>query len=451
MTDVAVPAKWEWFPQSRFGLFIHWGPYAALGRGEQVANRENIDHREYAEAACRWSPSHYDARAWADVAVRAGMKYAVLTTRHHDGYCLWDSAYTDYSSACQAPKRDFVAEYVEAFREAGLRVGLYFSVGDFRVPGFWAGPAGDPEGFARFREYNHNQVRELLTKYGHIDVMWFDKAEHHSTLDWRSPELVKMMRELQPHILMNQRLGHLPPEDVPADERSSATKGGGAEAAKLGDFANSEHSTRAHPGMLWESCLVSTWRLWGYAEGERWRPTEQILDSLVEVASRTGNLLLNVGPDGEGRIPAQFVERAEDIGRWLAVHGECIYGSEGGNVCEFITYGHQIVKGNYLYLVIRHWDRSDSLRLSGLATPVRGATLITNGQELQLEQQDDGVVVRGLPSEPPTPLFPVIRLECDGPPTAAPWARGPYYGTVEHGLEMARRRGSSVWVDGVER
>lgn len=456
MTDTlpqSVPEKWRWFTESRFGLFIHWGPYAALGRGEQVANREMIDHREYADLACQWKPRYYDARAWADVAVRAGMKYAVLTTRHHDGYCLWDTATTDYSSAGQAPRRDFVAEYVEAFRQAGLRVGLYYSVADFRIPGFWAGPARDPGGFARFRDYVHAQVEELLSRYGHIDVMWFDKAEHHSALEWRAPELVEMMRGLQPDLLVNQRLGEVAADGIPEDERQAGAgqTDGSRPALHLGDFANSEHHTGAHPGMLWESCLVPTWRLWGYAVGERWKPADQLLDNLVEVVSRRGNLLLNVGPDGEGRIPPEFTARAEEIGRWLTVHGECIYGAEGGNVTEFVTYGHQIVKGNALYLVIRHWDRRPTLRLAGLATPVRRAELLTNGQELTFEQREGEVVLYGLPADPPTSLFPVIRLDCDGPPRAEPWARGPYYGTVDHALEMAQQRGTSVWADGKER
>ena len=450
----AVPEKWQWFPQARFGLFIHWGPYAALGRGEQVANRENIDHREYADMACQWNPRHCDPRAWADVAVRAGMKYAVLSTRHHDGYCLWDTTTTDYSSAAQAPQRDFVAEYAEACREAGLRVGLYYSIGDFRIPAFWAGPERDPEGFERFRQYLHDQVRELLTNYGQVDVMWFDKAEHHSALDWRSPELVDMMRQLQPHILMNQRLGALPPAELPEGEQEGAGEALGARAAqpvRLGDFANSEHSTRAHPGMMWESCLVSTWRLWGYAVGERWKPADQMLDSLLEVVSRGGNLLMNVGPDGEGRIPHQFVERVEAMGRWLRVHGECIYGAEGGDVTEFITYGRQIIRGNNLYLVIRHWDRRPTLRMAGLATRVKAATLVTNGQVLSFSQSEDELVLEGLPADPPTDLFPVIRLECEGRPEAHEWAHGAYYGTIEHGLEMAQKRGTSVWVDGRER
>lgn len=433
-----LPAAWRWFPQSRFGLFLHWGPYAALGRGEQVANREDLDHRDYAALACRWNPAHFDARAWADVAVRAGMRYAVLTARHHDGYCLWDSALTDYTSARQAPRRDFVAEYVQALRDAGLRVGLYYSLADFRIPAFWAGPAQDPEGFARFREYVHGQVRELLTGYGPIDVMWFDKAEHHGARDWKSPELVAMMRDLQPHILMNQRLGAMPPL---ADGRP---------ALPLGDFANSEHSTQAHAG-LWESCLVSTWRLWGYAPGERWKPADMLLDHLVDVASKAGNLLLNVGPDGDGRIPAQFTARAEQIGRWLARHGEAVYGSEGGNLTEFVTRGYQVVKGNRLYLVIRFWDGEPQMRVPGLASRVRAARLLTNGQALAFAQEGDTLVLRGLPAEPPTALFPVIELECDGRPRAAAWVGGPYYGSRDHALDVARRRGTSVWADGRER
>ena len=171
-----IQDHWKWFYEGRYGMFIHWGPYAVIGRGEQPLFRERLDQREYAEMACRWHPKKFDAKKWAAVAKAGGMKYAVLTSRHHDGFCLWDSKFTDYSTAKQAPKRDFVREYVEAFRAAGLRVGLYYSLLDWRIPAYWEGPQHDPQGWDAFCAYIHNQVRELLTDYGKIDVFWFDGA-----------------------------------------------------------------------------------------------------------------------------------------------------------------------------------------------------------------------------------------------------------------------------------
>ncbi len=341
MTFLSIPDKWRWFPESRFGMFIHWGPYAAYGRGEQVLFREHLDQRTYASAACRWNPQRFDAREWAAVAKRAGMRYAVLTSRHHDGFCLWDSRFTDYSSARQAPGRDFVREYLDAFREAGLRVGLYYSLADWRIPAYWAGPAHDPPGWAGFRTYVHDQVDELLTRYGPIDVFWFDGAWPQSGAEWQGRELVARMRELQPAILINNRLDRVP---------------SGADDEPLGDFGTPEHHITPDAGRLWESCQVSTWRLWGYTIGELWRPADLLLDMLVEAASKGGNTLLNVGPDADGQLSPQFVERADAIGRWLDVHGEAIYGSEAGEVCEFVTYGRQTRKGNNLDLIVRFWD-----------------------------------------------------------------------------------------------
>jgi alpha-L-fucosidase len=423
-------------------MFVHWGPYAVYGRGEQVLFREHLDQRAYEEAACRWSPQACDPAAWAEVARRAGMKYAVLTTRHHDGYCLWDSRVTDYTSARQAPRRDYVREYVEAFRAAGLRVGLYYSLADWRLPAYWEGPEHDPEGFARFREYVHAQVRELLTGYGKIDVIWFDGAWPHSAADWGSYDLVRTMRELQPEILINNRLGKVGPAD-------SVDGGGVIEAVghsgSLGDFGTPEHHITPDAERIWESCQVSTWRLWGYTLGERWRPADFLLDMLVEAASKGGNLLLNVGPDAEGRLPAPFVERMERIGAWMQVHGEAVYASEPGEVCEFITYGRQVRKGNHLYLVVRFWDGRETLTLAGLETRVRSAVLLTTGQELSFRQSADELVLSGLPQRPPTDLFPVIRLECEGPPAPRPWAKDRLWqGDPRRMTGWAAARGDSV-------
>lgn len=442
-----VPEHWRWFPASRFGLFIHWGAYSAYGRGEQVLFREHLDQQEYQRAACQWNPRHYDPRAWAAVAQRAGMRYAVLTSRHHDGFCLWDSQLTDYTAARQAPGRDLVREFLDAFREAGLRVGLYYSLADWRIPAYWEGPEHDPDGWERFRAYVHGQVIELLTHYGHLDVMWFDGASPHDAPAWGAPELIRKMRALQPHLLINNRLGSMP---APAGDHLDGDAGPGT--SELGDFGTPEHRIAAEPGRMWESCQVANWRLWGYATGERWRDADYLLDMLVQAASMGGNLLLNTGPDEDGRLPASFVERVEQIGRWLQVHGEAIYASEGGDVCEMITRGHQIVKGDNLYLVIRFWDRRPNLRLAGLATRVRRAWLLTTGQELTVEQRGDEVLLDGLPAEQPTPLFPVIKLECAERPQAAAWAVDRLWGgDPRRNTAWARARGTSVWTDGSER
>lgn len=445
-----LPDHWKWFPRARFGLFIHWGAYAAYGRGEQVLFREHLEQEAYARAACAWNPQHFDAAAWADVARRAGMKYAVLTTRHHDGFCLWNSGVTDYSTARQAAGRDFVREYTEAFRAAGLRVGLYYSLADWRIPAYWEGPEHDPSGWDAFREYVHAQVRELLTGYGPIDVIWFDGAWPHSARAWGSHDLVKMIRALQPHILVNNRLGALEPGETTGQHADGGA--GAGESRDLGDFGTPEHHITAEAGRLWESCQVSTWRLWGYTIGERFRPADLLLDMLVEAAGKGGNLLMNVGPQPDGQLPPQFIQRARAIGEWMDVHGECIYESEPGEVCEFVTYGRQLRRGNNLYLVIRFWDGRPTLTLAGLETRVRRAVLLTTGQELGVEQSDDYLALSGLPRARPTALFPVIRLECEGPPRARPWAVDRLWGGDPRRMTAwAAARGSSVWADGKER
>jgi alpha-L-fucosidase len=416
-----IPDQWKWFYEARYGLFMHWGAYAQYGRGEQVLFREHLDQNEYARAARAWNPAHFDAAAWAGQAKRGGFRYAVLTSRHHDGFCLWDSATTRYTSAAQAAGRDFVREYIEAFRDAGLRVGLYYSLADWRVPAYWDGPARDPRGWERFQAYVHAQVEELLTRYGKIDVIWFDGAWPHNALEWGAPGLVEKMRVWQPDILINNRLGLLPTDSGPRSGHADGGDGAG-ESRQLGDFGTPEHQIAAESERLWESCQVSTWRLWGYTRGERWRPADVLLDMLVECAGKGGNLLMNVGPTADGEFPPEFLERTEQIGAWLETHGEAIYASEAGEVCEFITYGRQTRKDNHLYLVVRFWDGRPELHLAGLETRVRRAVLLTTGQELEFSQSEDHLLLRGLPRERPSSLFPVIRLECAGKPEARPWA-----------------------------
>lgn len=425
----SIPDYWRWFTQDRYGLFIHWGPYAAYGRGEQVMFREHLDPRVYIANACEWNPKHYHPVQWAETAKRAGFKYACLTTRHHDGYCLWDTATTDYSSAAQAPKRDLVGEFVAAFRAAGLRIGLYYSLLDWRIPAYFDGPDKDPAGWATTRDYIHAQVEELLTNYGQIDYFWFDGIWPRTAEELQADALVRRMRELQPHVLINNRLG----------------------SKDSGDVGTPEHHITAE-NRLWESCQVSTWRLWGYTNGERWRPADKLLDMLCEAVSKGGNLLLNVGPQADGQLPPAFVERALAIGQWLDVHSEAIYGTDGGDVTEFITRGWQTTKGNALYLIFRFWDGRPTLRLADLVTPVQRVELLSTGQDLAFEQQGDELHIHGLPVIPPTALFPVIKITCDGPPQANQWGRERLWsGDPTRVADWARQRGTSVFVDGKPR
>ena len=192
--------KLQWFRDARFGLFIHWGAYSLLERGEQVLFREHLIPSAYRKQARTFNPTRFDADEWVSVAKKAGMKYAVLTTKHHDGFCLFDTATTDYSSARTASGRDFVAEYVRAFRRAGIRVGLYFSLADWNCPAYFKGPGKDPKGFRVFRKMVHEQVRELCSNYGKLDVLWFDGEWPHSVKEWQSGRMEKMIRTLQPDI-----------------------------------------------------------------------------------------------------------------------------------------------------------------------------------------------------------------------------------------------------------
>jgi alpha-L-fucosidase len=442
---MSLPAKWQWFADARFGMFIHWGPYAMIGRGEQSLFRDHLDQREYAAAACKWNPQHYDAKAWARTAVEGGMRYAVLTTRHHDGYCLWDTKTTDYSSGSQVPRRDFVREYVDAFRAAGIRVGLYYSLCDWRIPAYWEGPDNDAAGFERFIDYVHAQVGELLSNYGDIDVIWFDGAWPHNAQRWRALEMVRMMRKLQPNILINNRL-----------DWDDCIKTANAEAAgaseELGDFGTPEHHITADASRIWESCNTSTWRLWGYTNGEQWRSAAQLLDMLVDASSKGGNLLLNVGPDAEGQLPVEYTQRTRAIGDWLKTHGEAIYGTQAGNVTEFVTYGMQTRRGNDLYLICRFWDGTGEVRLSGLQTRATRAHLLTTGKDVPFEQTADATIIKGLPKHRPTELFPVIRMSFEGDLTLHPWAQARLWGGDPRRMtQWAKARGESVWVDGKQR
>lgn len=406
-----IQDKFKWFARARYGIFIHWGPYAKIGKGEQALFRDHMDQKEYEKLACEWDPKFFDAKEWARMIKKAGFKYACLTTRHHDGYCLWDSRYTDYTSMKQAPKRDFVREYAEALREEGIRVGFYYSWCDWRIPAYYEGPEVNPEGFEKMREYIHGQVKELCTEYGKIDYFFFDGVWPRCAKDLQSPQLVKKIREWQPDIIINNRLGYS------TDPEQLLKHGGGDEE---GDFGTPEQLINSE-NRLWESCQVSYRRWWGFHAGERWKTAPEWLDSLCTCSSQGGNLIMNAGPDEEGLFPEEFTKRALLIGEWLDRNGEAIYATEGGDLTEALTFGYETIKGNNLYLIIRFWDNKPVFRLPDIKNKVLSVTFLGNGKELEFYQKKDDLYINNLGASPESTLYPVIKIECDGNPETNEW------------------------------
>jgi len=400
MTDYAEHLRW--FHEARFGMFIHWGLYSIIGHGEWAQFYERIPYDEYNRLADRFNPKRFDAAAWVALAREAGMKYMVLTARHHDGFCLFDSAVSDFTSVKTAAKRDFVAENVEAARAGGMKVGLYYSLFDWRFLAFHNYRA-HPDSAAAMVRQAHDQVAELMTNYGKIDLLWYDGASpqgmpwNEISGFWRAKELNAKVRKLQPHILINNRSGE--PEDIDTPENA-------IEASAV--------------GRGWESCMTmgDAWG-WGYtAHNPNMKTVPHLLQCLVTAAAQEGNYLLNVGPKPDGSIRREERDRLRGIGAWMRLHEESIRGSQR---CPFgmwkWMHGMYTARGNTVYAHAFRWPRQGEIIICDCATPIRHATILATGQELQvIPSTDDRIILRGLPKKPPHPCNTVIKLELDGPP-----------------------------------
>ncbi len=385
------PRRTEWFERARFGMFIHWGLYSLLGHGEWAMNRERIPLDEYTPLAERFNPVGYDPRAWAELAVQAGMKYMVLTTKHHEGFCLWDSKTCSFNAVRSAAKRDLVAEYVEAVRAAGLKVGLYYSLGDWYNPDWAAGWKGDIAARDRFMDYTHGLVRELMSNYGSIDILFYDLPQCYSPAEWRAVELNAMVRRLQPQILINNRA--MTTEDYGTPE---------------------QHVTAAEAGRMWEACMTLNGH-WGFCPSDRdYKSPRAVALMLASVASGAGNLLLNVGPDAQGKVPAESVSILRRVGNWLDVHGESIYGSQRHKLM-WNLWGPTSFRDGALYLFLEEYFGT-KLVVGGLTNQVRAATLLTTGQTLRVERRGAQTILTGLPERSPDELLSVVKLEVEGPP-----------------------------------
>lgn len=391
--------RMAWWHEARFGMFVHWGLYSQTGRHEWVMNAERIPVPEYEKLAATWHPKPGAARKWAALAARAGMKYMVLTTKHHEGFCLWDSKLTDYCATKRGPGRDLVKEYVDACREYGLKVGFYYSLMDWHHPDGHA-CARDEKARRRFVDYTYGLVRELMSNYGKIDILWYDVSWPLKGADkWESARINAMARKLQPNILINDR-SQLP-EDFGTPEEHIVAQ-------------SSEN------GRGWEACMTFN-GAWGFMDtpDEDWHGPRAVLAMLNQCTSGKGNLLLNIGPKADGSVPRQAIERLSAVGAWLKKNGEAVYGQvDSGDgmqrmpLCKPMRFWTR--KGSTYYCWVARWPGS-KMAIGGLRGTIKRISLIGGANDLPFTQEPDRLIIRGLPKQCPDKILgvAVLRLECE--------------------------------------
>ncbi|QDS98196.1 alpha-L-fucosidase [Adhaeretor mobilis] len=432
--------RMEWWREARFGMFVHWGLYSGLagtwenkpvgeeGGMEWLQFRVRADTDTYAERAMPlFKPTPGFAQSWAKLAKQAGCRYLVFTTKHHDGFALHDSAVTEFDAG-SVLNRDLVREIVDACRAEGLRVGFYHSVIDWHHdqycyleskqlphPGNSKPYPNGERDHGRYVEYLHEQVDELVSNYGPVDILWWDYSgvDFQGDEAWRAFDLMANVRDKQPQVIMNNRLFRIP---------EAGWKGQGMQASipqldsQYGDFITPEQHVPENglPGVDWETCMTMN-TTWGYSRYDaQWKSPEKLIRTLIDIASKGGNYLLNIGPLGDGSVPAESVERLAAMGRWMDVNGESIYGSTASPIGK-PSWGcvTQNTKTNSLYLHVFNWPSDGKLTVEGIPGAVAKATLLSNSVEIPASQSGADVVLE-LPKAAPDAIATVIRLQLDG-------------------------------------
>ena len=388
--DKTRAQRMAWWHAAKFGMFIHFGLYSVYGHHEWAMEEEGIPVAEYEQLASRFHPRPGFAREWVRLAKRAGQKYMVMTSKHHEGFCNFATKLTNYCAPQQGPGIDIVKEFLDAAHGEGLRAGLYYSLMDWHHPD-GARCATDPAARERFVAYTHGLIREIVTNYGKLDVLWYDVAWPLDAKGWESEIMNQMVFRQQPEIIVNNR--NLLP----------------------GDFSTPEQEIQAaEEGRAWESCMTMN-DSWGYQRADdNWKSPKTIVRNLVECAQGGGNYLLNIGPTGDGSVPPESIATLEAVGRWMEDHGETIYGAERCKVTssEFAGFTR---KGNTLYIHVYFWPGS-TVAVGGLRAKVLNARVQTTKQPVEFKQEEFRVQFTGLPSHPPDPLATVLEIECDGEP-----------------------------------
>ena len=415
-----------WWVNDRFGMFIHWGLYSLPARHEWVRNYERITNEDYQKYFDNFNPDMYNPREWAKMAKAAGMKYAVITTKHHEGFCLFDSRFTYYKSVNTACGKDLLKEWVEAFRAEGLKIGFYYSLIDWHHPDFTVdnihplrtddkaklAELNKGREMSKYREYLHNQVRELLTNYGKVDLLWFDFSypgeNGKGCNDWDSEKLIKMVRQLQPGILVNDRL------DLKADESTwDFTTPEQFKVAKWPEVNGKQ--------VPWETCQTFSGS-WGYFRDEKtWKSTQQLLVLLIESVSKGGNLLLNVGPTARGVFDERAEQALNNIGQWMKWNNRSIYGCTQAPA-EFKVPENSILTYNQktkrLYIHLLEYPLQN-FNLPDYKGKVKYAQFLHDGSEIKItakeghwlkEEENPTDLNLSLPVLKPNVEIPVIEL-----------------------------------------
>jgi len=375
--------------EMKFGLFIHWGPVSLKGTeigwsrgGERrgTGGTGQIPFKEYDNLYKKFNPVKFNADEWVQVAKDAGMKYLVFTSKHHDGFSMFDSKHTDYKITNSPFKRDVVKELADACHKAGLKLGYYYSPVD------WYHPDYRTENHGKYIKFMHNQIRQLYTKYGRLDIMWFDGLGG-SAKDWDSDNLFRMIRKLQPHIIINNRAGLAADHDTPEQ--------------RIGKFQHDR---------AWETCMTIC-RQWAWKPNDQMKSLKQCIQTLVSVVGGDGNLLFNVGPMPDGRIEPRQVDRLREMGVWLSKYGQSIYGTRGGPF-KTGSWGASTNKGNNIYIHVFNWD-DNGLSLPPIPRKIIDSSVLTGGTAT-VKQTKEAIEI-SVPKAHLQEIDTIIKLQLDGP------------------------------------
>ncbi len=395
-----------WYRDAKFGMFIHWGPYSLASVEAswpimEPSRQFPITETEYGALPSKFNPTHFDPYAWIALAKAAGQRYMVFTTKHHDGFAMFDSSFTDYKITKTPYGKDIVGQLAEACRREQMPLGFYYSPPDMHHPAYrdtsqpasknWHGEPTRAE-WPLYLEYMRLQLRELLTRYGDVALIWFDGLDHQEKYDGAFVE--QMIRQIQPQTLINNRIGipgdfETPEQFLPA---AIPVKGSSLDYNHRDSGSRPGEVPRADDFRLWETCMTIN-TTWAYNKNDRdFKSAKDLIRTLVEVASRGGNFLLNVGPQPDGTIQPEFQERLRTIGSWLAVNGEGIYGTTYGPM-QRLTFGRTTRKGRNVYLHVFDWNDS-ALRVAGVGGNVQSVYLLAGNKAIPFEQEAEDLIIR---------------------------------------------------------